>query len=158
MNRPVTGTVVVLVAVVVIFLWLKAQAPAAVTHAASPAGLVEFLASSSNRIAIRSPPDLSWTTGETGTFLLAVKNTGPQNQTYAISVSLEQLDGQPADPATAASWITHDPHLIVGAGSVGLVTLTFAPAVPGVYLFRTTVCALPCSVTYATATFSFSSA
>lgn len=89
-----------------------------------------------------------WKRGESGAFVLGIRNDNPQSlTTFYINVYLEQVGGGLTDPAalsaTANGWLSYAPTLDIEPSGIGTLPITIEPgasATPGTYHFRATVC------------------
>ncbi len=137
--------------------------PASLDHKPSPEtiqDLVEEIASSEKRAALRGPGTMIWKPGETGSFALGIVNRKSTRQNFFLSVSLEGASVSP-EPDTSG-WILYPSRIVMQPLGLEVVEIAALPTEPGTYLFRVLVCETPeCSGLestglYYSTTFSFS--
>ena len=161
--NALSGTVLVLLLVTGVFvgsqylLEVEVNFSRTVTNQVSPVARIALLESmnvSQRIIGIALPDTVSWLPGETGEFVLGVKNTGSDPVTYYFHVSLEQSTIE-----REVDWILFPRKRTLPPG-VSLVDFSVLPlqAEEGTYLFRVVVCTAPnCSLEsialYGTTTF-----
>lgn len=166
MKQKATPIVIALLVIItVVFVALKfsdieiAPLTGSVTHPVSEVAkedLISTLASSGNTIGIRIPPSVSWESGETGSFVLGLRNKYNHTTTFSIIITSQKS-------SHAEGWLTYQRKKTLPPSGIETIPITARPLnpQPDIYSFRilvceSTTCSSSSSSLYASTTFHFS--
>jgi len=172
MKQKVVTSIVIalLIFIVSVFAYLKISdielppvIPRGITHQVHPdirSELKASLATSGDIIGFRIPPSVSWERGETGSFVLGIKNKYNQSMTFFFTIKLES---EVTISSQVTEWIVYPRKKTLPPSGIETIDIIANPLNPnpGTYVFRIIICESPIceDITspslYATTTFSF---
>jgi len=129
-------------------LFLYEQADYMVTDAAKDR-LTQTLSSGDRRVGIAPPETNVWKPGETGIYLLGIRNRYSEDKQFYSNIYLEGLEGDLKGKLISnyqdnvASWMSYSKSISLGSQDseiVSIIIKTGQDAEPGIYIMRTVVC------------------